>query len=98
MYRSSEPKEKYVQRFLSVDPLSEVSRRWSPYGYGADNPIRYIDVDGMFFDDYQLSKDGSVQLLQKTDDATDKLYASKENGDIDKENSIDDVKSIPDKK
>ena len=36
-----------VPRFISVDGLSEKGRRWSPYAYGGDNPIRNIDPDGM---------------------------------------------------
>ncbi len=53
-----------IARWTTADPLAEVNRRWSTYGYVKNNPINRIDPDGMI--DYIAGADEAANAAYKS--------------------------------
>lgn len=81
-YSEATLRPEIVSRWLSPDPLAEEFPSWSPYNFVENNPIRFIDPDGLAPMDIVLKGANNSSVTIETDLIDVSIDASSFVGDL----------------
>ncbi len=68
--------DQQIGRWHVLDPMMEKMRRWSPYSYGANDPVKFIDIEGYIIGNPDDPITKRVQAAFNRTKSGKKLWAS----------------------
>jgi RHS repeat-associated protein len=83
-YRMARYYDADIGRFLGVDQLAVQAPGWSSYRYAFDNPVLFVDLNGLFESTgVRKNKDGSYTVIGARPDGNTGIYLVDENDNWD---------------